>query len=494
RTIIVTRDSVFTAHFAIDRHTIGVHTADATQGTVSGNDTVDYNTAVWISATANYGYHFTQWNDGNTSNPRRVVVSQDTAFTASFAPNQYSATCAVNDNSRGTVASTGGNYNYLTSVTFTAIPNSDYHFLRWSNGSTDNPITFTLTQDTTLTAILVGLTTHVNDPTMGTVSHNKPSNLVEVVTATSNYGYHFVQWNDGITDNPRTMNLVGDTSVTAIFAVNNYYVTLGVNDESLGSVVGEGEYPYLSTVTITAIAAEHSHFLQWSDGNTTNPRMLTVTRDTSLTAYFDLDQQFQITVNANDTTRGSVEGSGNYYLGESAIITATANEHYYFAQWSDGNTSNPRVVTVTGDMTYTAVFEPVMYNLTVAANDYSMGQVTGGGSYAYGSEVTIEARAFGGYRFAGWSDGVMEEQRVVTVTEDATYTALFEQNTGVDDVEVATYKVYAINGRIVVEGVENKRVQVYDLTGRKHSLGEQLPTGVYLVRIDNVITKKVVVL
>lgn len=484
RTITVTRDSVFTAHFAIDRHTIGVLTADATQGSVGGSDTVDYNTAVWISATANYGYHFMQWNDGATGNPRRVVVSQDTVFTASFAPNQYSATCAVNDNSRGSVASTGGNYNYLTSVTFTAIPNSSYHFLRWSNGSTDNPVTFTLTKDTVLTAILVGLTANVNDNTMGTVTHSKPSNLVEVVTATANYGYHFVQWNDGVTDNPRTVNLTGDTMLTAHFAVNNYYLTLASNDSTLGTVQGEGEYAYQSNVTITAIAAEHCHFLHWSDGNTTNPRMLTVTRDTSLTAYFALDQQFQITVGANDTAMGSVEGGGTYFIGETVSITATAKEHYYFAQWSDGMTSNPRVITVTGDMTYTAVFAPVMYTLTVAANDYSMGQVTGGGSYAYGTEVPIEARAFGGYRFICWNDGVQDEQRTVTVTADATYTAIFEQNTGIDDVEAAWYKVYAIDGRIVVEGVEQERVQIFDVIGRKHRNDEQLPKGVYLVKVD----------
>lgn len=504
RTVIVTRDSTFTAHFSIDRHTITLYgddvmgDVDFQVSEIEANDPimlqVDYNTAVWIIAYPNDGYHFTQWNDGNTSNPRRVVVSQDTAFTASFAPNQYSATCAVNDVTRGTVASTGGNYSYLTSVTFTAIPNSDYHFLRWSNGSTNNPITFTLTKDTSLTAILVGLTTNVNDNTMGSVSHSKPSNLVEVVTATPNYGYHFVQWSDGNTANPRTVTLTGDTTLTAIFAINNYYVALGVNDESLGSVDGEDEYPYLSTITITATAAEHSHFVQWSDGNTTNPRMLTVTRDTSLMAYFALDQQFQITVNANDTTMGSVTGSGTYFIGETATITATANEHYYFAQWSDGVTSNPRVITVTGDVTYTAVFEPVMYTLTVAANDYSMGQVIGGGSYAYGTEVTIEARAFGGYHFLGWNDGVMDEQRTVTVTADATYTALFEQNTGIDDVENMLEYIYVQDGHIIVKGVENDRVQIYDLTGRKRRNDERLPAGVYMVRIDNMVTKKVVVL
>ncbi len=497
RTITVTRDSVFTAHFAIDRHTIGVHTADATLGTVSGSDTVDYNTAVWISATANYGYHFTQWNDGSTSNPRRVVVQQDTVFTASFAPNQYSATCAVNDNTRGSVTTTGGNYNYLTQLTFTAVPNANYHFLRWSNGSTDNPITFTLTKDTTLTAILVGLTAHVNDNTMGMVSHTKPSNLVEVVTATPNYGYHFVQWNDGNTDNPRTINLVGDTSVTAVFAINTYVVSVVSNDSTLGTVQGGGEYIYLSQVAITATAAQHSHFVQWNDGNTTNPRLVTLTRDTTFTAIFEADQQYQITVNANDTAMGSVTGSGMYYIGETLTITATANDHYYFSQWSDGNTSNPRLVTVSGEATYTAVFEPVMYTVTVTANDYSMGQVTGGGSYAYGTSVTLEARAFEDYRFVRWSDGDTSAVRTVTVTDDIQLEATFERKNpdGIDDVEGIAYKVYVQQRHIVIEGLENHPnapVMVFDVTGRRHSLSEALSTGVYLVKIGRWTTKVVV--
>jgi len=425
RTITVTRDSVFTANFAIDRHTIGVLTADATQGSVSGSDTVDYNTAVWISATANYGYHFAQWQDGNASNPRRVVVSKDTVFTASFAPNQYTATCGVNDNSRGTVATTGGSYSYLTSVTFTAIPNGDYHFLKWSNGSTENPVTFTITRDTTFTAILVGLTANVNNSTMGTVTHSKPSNLVEVVTATANYGYHFVQWNDGVTDNPRTVILTGDSMLTAIFAVNNYYVTLASNDSTLGAVQGEGEYAYQSNVTITAVPVEHSHFVQWSDGNTSNPRVVTVTRDTSFTAVFERDPQYTITVVASDTAWGVVSGGGVYYAGETVVLTATARGEHHFVMWSDGNTQNPRSITVIGDVSYTAVFE----------------------------------------------EGV-----------------------GIEDVELPTYRVYVRDSRIVVEGVESDKVQVFDVTGRKHSLSERLPMGVYVVKIGEWVTKKVVVM
>ena len=37
-----------------------------------------------ISATANYGYQFSQWNDGNTENPRVVQATEDKTYTAYF--------------------------------------------------------------------------------------------------------------------------------------------------------------------------------------------------------------------------------------------------------------------------------------------------------------------------------------------------------------------------------------------------------------------------
>ncbi len=40
---------------------------------------------VTLAATPNYGYHFTQWNDGNTYNPRTITLTQDTSFSAEFA-------------------------------------------------------------------------------------------------------------------------------------------------------------------------------------------------------------------------------------------------------------------------------------------------------------------------------------------------------------------------------------------------------------------------
>ena len=57
---------------------------------------VDYPTSacgdVVITAVPNNGYHFTQWSDGNTDNPRTIELTQDTTFTAEFAPDRV-GTC-----------------------------------------------------------------------------------------------------------------------------------------------------------------------------------------------------------------------------------------------------------------------------------------------------------------------------------------------------------------------------------------------------------------
>ena len=59
----------------------------STSNNQMGTAIVDYNTICGnqISATANHGYHFVQWNDGNTDNPRALVLTQDTILTAEFA-------------------------------------------------------------------------------------------------------------------------------------------------------------------------------------------------------------------------------------------------------------------------------------------------------------------------------------------------------------------------------------------------------------------------
>lgn len=62
-------------------------------------------------------------------------------------------TLSVSANEGGSVNSQGGTFSEGTSITLTAIPLNGYRFNRWSNGSTENPITITLSEDVGLTAI-----------------------------------------------------------------------------------------------------------------------------------------------------------------------------------------------------------------------------------------------------------------------------------------------------------------------------------------------------
>ncbi|MBQ9586742.1 MAG: leucine-rich repeat protein, partial [Bacteroidales bacterium] len=72
----------------VETYTVTVSSADPTMGSVTVNGeamvTVEEGEAVTLAATANEGYHFLHWNDGNTDAERTIVVTSDTTFIAYF--------------------------------------------------------------------------------------------------------------------------------------------------------------------------------------------------------------------------------------------------------------------------------------------------------------------------------------------------------------------------------------------------------------------------
>lgn len=67
--------------------------------------------------------------------------------------------------------------------------------------------------------------------------------------------------------------------------------------------------------------------------------------------------KYTITATANNDAYGTVTGSGEYEANTVATLTATPNAGYKFVNWNDGNTQNPRTITVTGDANYMANFD-----------------------------------------------------------------------------------------------------------------------------------------
>jgi hypothetical protein len=92
---------------------------------IMGTSKVDYNTYCegnQISATAKLGYHFVQWSDGNTDNPRTLELTQDTILTAEFALT-LSGQCGDNlywaydeDSKKISITGSGDMYDYPKST------------------------------------------------------------------------------------------------------------------------------------------------------------------------------------------------------------------------------------------------------------------------------------------------------------------------------------------------------------------------------------------
>ena len=83
----VTANHVFRAEFgpwSDDVYVLTLEANDPAMGSVFGGGTYEAGTEATLTATANEGYRFVCWQDGNTDNPRTVIVTADATYVATF--------------------------------------------------------------------------------------------------------------------------------------------------------------------------------------------------------------------------------------------------------------------------------------------------------------------------------------------------------------------------------------------------------------------------
>ena len=85
----VTSNKTWYARWTISTRQYKLTVTAGTGGTVSGGGTYNYNASVTLKATANSGYHFVKWSDGNTNATRTVTVTKDATYTATFEQDPY---------------------------------------------------------------------------------------------------------------------------------------------------------------------------------------------------------------------------------------------------------------------------------------------------------------------------------------------------------------------------------------------------------------------
>lgn len=163
-----------------------------------------------------------------------------------------------------------------------------------------------------------------------------------------------------------------------------------------------------------------------------------------------------VIVASSNPAYGSVNGGGVYANGTEIVIGATANAGYEFSAWNDGSTVNPRSVTITSDTLFIANFveisQAATYNITVYSSNQEYGTVTGGGTYAEGTEITLTATANSGYEFVSWSDGSRVNPHTITVTEDAVYIATFVEASSVTNYTIAVISSNPTQGSVTGGG------------------------------------------
>ncbi|MBR4467964.1 MAG: T9SS type A sorting domain-containing protein [Bacteroidales bacterium] len=509
REIVVTQDSTFVASFGLIEYTINVVSDHPGWGSVSGGGTYHYGDTVQIEATPYLGFEFVRWQDSNTDNPRTIVVTQNRTYTATFRVQQCLIKTEVTPEGAGTVSG-GGTYDYGATIHLTAHSNTGYVFSMWEDGNITNPRTVFVEGNATYTAVFSPLpyeiTTECDPVEGGTVSGAGTYyyGSTATLTATPNENYIFLCWSDGIASNPRNVLVTGNANYKAMFYLQGtpqYTITVLPNDPALGTVTGGGTYPQGSTIEISATPFENVAFRGWDDGNTDNPRSITVNSNMTFTALFEAIQPgetYTITVRSENPLMGTVYGSGTYPVNTIINIGASPNQGFYFSGWQDGDMNNPRTITVTGDAEYIASFSTnptVTYTVTVYY-DETQGFIIGAGTYNAGATASLAAIPADGYYFKKWGDGNTDNPREILVDHDIVLAAFFE-GTGVDEEGFENVSLYPnpANDKIRIEGLEGEHeISIYNAMGMKvmavtlQDEGEihidELSAGLYLLRID----------
>ena len=116
----------------------------------------------------------------------------------------------------------------------------------------------------------------------------------------------------------------------------------------------------------------------------------------------------------------------------------------------------------------------------------------------------IQANPYYGFHFTRWSDGNTDAHRYLVVIKDTAIQAEFAEGNGpngITDIPTSTAMVFCSHGSIIVEGIKDETVTLYDIQGRvlgtQHCNNSQLRfdvpnSGVYMLRIGTSLVRRIV--
>jgi hypothetical protein len=378
----------------------------------------------------------------------------------------------------------------------TAVPDANYYFVNWSDGSTENPITHSnVTSNINMTANFAIDTYSLSYTagTNGTISGSSyqiidyGSNGTEV-TAVPNSGYHFVSWSDGVLTASRTdSNITANKSVTANFAVNVATCNDGIQNQNETGIDSGGVCSSRTYLIDFGLSSSQQTTLNWNNITTAtaSSTIIDIMDDSGLTSSIDLIilNRFTSTgATGVDTVSGVYPRNvvlDYFYVANGSYSTVKFSglsldkiyDFKFFASRSGTGTRNSEFIinnnnvvlnamnntnnTVSidditpdvngeilitiqpeGSATYAYLNAIELTENVVAPSTYSLsytagsnGTLTGSASQSVnhggnGTEVTAVPNS--GYHFVDWSDGVLTASRTDSnITANKSVTANF---------------------------------------------------------------------
>ncbi len=190
------------------------------------------------------------------------------------------------------------------------------------------------------------------------------SAMVVQLNALAYTGYHFTGWSGDASgmDNPLTITMDRNKTITATFAINTYTLTLDtVGSGSVVTTPEQAVYDTGSTVSVEAIPARGYHFTGWSGdaSGIENPLSIVMSANQTITANFALNTySLSVTIEGNGSVLKYPDHS-IYDTGTVVILNAIPSPAWRFIGWSGdlAGMKNPDTLIMNGDMNITAAFE-----------------------------------------------------------------------------------------------------------------------------------------
>ena len=378
-----------------------------------------------ITATPNEGYHFVQWSDGNTDNPRTITLTQDTTFTAEFAIDRsgkcgddLALTWEYEPASKTLTISGEGALNSNYTYGLEAPDEAEKLVIEEGVTSIDHGAFYYCGTGCSWSQLK-----SVSIPTSVTYIAGKAINGVNEIHYTGTIEQWCTKsWKP--TSIFRDYSLfMADTLLTDLVIPGSIKTIRNCAFEGCNSlhsvIISEGidsiiQIPFYDCRNLVYVVMPHSiksiggkdfcgcdklEAIYVPCGELPRIKRIFSGCHSDKLQYEPLP--YSITVNAGEN--GGAYAARHDSICENYVLTATPVANYHFVQWNDGNTDNPRTVTLTQDTAFTAEFaidrsgkcgDKLALDWSYDANSKAL-TISGNGSlnsnYTFGIEAPTEA-------------------------------------------------------------------------------------------------------